>query len=101
MAELGGFDPDPTLGTIPDPQPWLEFRTKLPTSQIRFVQLAHSAVQTLQHRNVALQTVRIGRNTVSFSGAVDLVVPYISTNIYCKSRNLPNTDMHNYSTDLR
>ena len=30
-----------------------------------------------------------------------LGVPYISANINCKSRNLPNTDMRNYSTDLR
>ena len=30
-----------------------------------------------------------------------LGVPYISANIYCKSRNLPNTDIHNYSKDLR
>ena len=30
-----------------------------------------------------------------------LGVPYISANICCKSRNLPNTDIHNYSTDLR
>ena len=28
-------------------------------------------------------------------------VPYITANIYYKSRNLPNTDIHNYSTDLR
>ena len=28
-------------------------------------------------------------------------VPYITANIYCKSRNLPNTDIHNYSTDVR
>ena len=28
-------------------------------------------------------------------------VPYISANIYCKSRNLPNTDTQNYSTDFR
>ena len=28
-------------------------------------------------------------------------VPYISANIFCKSRHLPNTDLHNYSTDLR
>ena len=28
-------------------------------------------------------------------------VPYISANIHCKSRNLPNTDVHDYSTDLR
>ena len=30
-----------------------------------------------------------------------LGVLYISANIYCKSRNLPNKDIHNYSTDLR
>ena len=30
-----------------------------------------------------------------------LGVQYISTNIYCKSRNLPNTDKRNYSIDLR
>ena len=29
-----------------------------------------------------------------------LGVSYISANIYCKSRNLPNTDAHNYSIDL-
>ena len=28
-------------------------------------------------------------------------VPYITANIYCKSRNLPNTDTRNYSIDLR
>ena len=28
-------------------------------------------------------------------------VPQISANIYCKLRNIPNTDVHNYSTDLR
>ena len=27
--------------------------------------------------------------------------PEVTANIYCKSRNLPNTDMQNYSTDLR
>ena len=30
-----------------------------------------------------------------------LGVPYISANIHCKSRNFPNTDIQNYSTDLR
>ena len=30
-----------------------------------------------------------------------LGVPYITVNIYCKSRNLPNTDIHNYSIYLR
>ena len=28
-------------------------------------------------------------------------VPYISATIHCKSRNLPNTDVHDYSPDLR
>ena len=28
-------------------------------------------------------------------------VPYTTANIYCKSRNLPTTDTHNYSIDLR
>ena len=35
---------------------------------------------------------------------VDLVIlgdPEVTANIYCKSRNLPNTDTENYSTDLR
>ena len=27
--------------------------------------------------------------------------PEVTGNIYCKSRNLPNTDMQKYSTDLR
>ena len=27
--------------------------------------------------------------------------PVVIANIYCKSRNLPNTEMQNYSTDLR
>ena len=27
--------------------------------------------------------------------------PEVIANIYCKSRNLPNTDTENYSTDLR
>ena len=27
--------------------------------------------------------------------------PEITANIYCKSRNLPNTDTRSYSTDLR
>ena len=27
--------------------------------------------------------------------------PKFPANIYCKSRNLPNTETHNYSTDLR
>ena len=27
--------------------------------------------------------------------------PEVTVNIYCKSRNLPNTDTQNYSTDLR
>ena len=30
-----------------------------------------------------------------------LGVPYISTNIYCISRNFSNTDLHNYSIYLR
>ena len=28
-------------------------------------------------------------------------VAFLTANIYYKSRNLPNTDIHNYSTDLR
>ena len=28
-------------------------------------------------------------------------VSYVTTNLYCKSRNLPNTDVRNYSIDLR
>ena len=27
--------------------------------------------------------------------------PEVTANIYCKSRNLPNTDTQNYTTDLR
>ena len=27
--------------------------------------------------------------------------PEVTANIYCKSRNLPNTDTQNYSTDLQ
>ena len=27
--------------------------------------------------------------------------PEVTANIYCKSRNLPNTNTQNYSTDLR
>ena len=27
--------------------------------------------------------------------------PKVTANIYCKSRNLPNTDTQNYSADLR
>ena len=27
--------------------------------------------------------------------------PEVTANIYCKSRNLPNTDTQNYSKDLR
>ena len=27
--------------------------------------------------------------------------PEVTANIYCKSRNLPNTDTQNYSTELR
>ena len=38
-------------------------------------------------------------NMFNSSGQV-LGVPYISANIYWKSRNLPNTGIHNYSTDL-
>ena len=41
-------------------------------------------------------------------GHKDLVVfasvlgdPEVTTNIYCKSRNLPNKDTQNYSTDLQ
>ena len=30
-----------------------------------------------------------------------LRISYITTNLYCKSRNLPNTDVCNYSIDLR
>ena len=30
-----------------------------------------------------------------------LGVPYITANIYCKSRNLPHTDIRIYSIDLR
>ena len=30
-----------------------------------------------------------------------LHVSYITANIYCKSRNLPNASVHNYSIDLR
>ena len=28
-------------------------------------------------------------------------ISYITVNIYCISRNLPNIDVHNYSLDLR
>ena len=27
--------------------------------------------------------------------------PQVTANVYCKLRNLPNTDTQNYSTDLR
>ena len=27
--------------------------------------------------------------------------PEVTANLYCQSRNLPNTDTQNYSTDLR
>ena len=30
-----------------------------------------------------------------------LGVPYITANLYCKSHNLSNTDIRNYSIDLR
>ena len=35
--------------------------------------------------------------------AVTMVLgdPEVTENIYCKSRNLPNTDTQNYGTDLR
>ena len=37
---------------------------------------------------------------VSF-GSYILGDPGVTANIYCKSRNPPNTDTQNYSTDLR
>ena len=38
---------------------------------------------------------------VDFDVPQVLGVPYITANIYCKSRNLPNTDIRIYSLDLR
>ena len=40
---------------------------------------------------------------VVFFSPFNLVLgdPEATANICCKSRNLPNTDMENYSTDLR
>ena len=35
------------------------------------------------------------------SGIFLLGDPEVTANIYCKSRNLPNTDTQNYTTDLR
>ena len=39
--------------------------------------------------------------TMCARGKYLLGVPCMSANIYCKSRNLPNTDTQNCSTDLR
>ena len=40
---------------------------------------------------------------VVFFSPFNLVLgdPEVTANIYCKSRNLPNTDTQNHSTDLR
>ena len=40
------------------------------------------------------------KESPSFNSKV-LGDPEVTANIYCKSRNLPNTDTQNYSTDLR
>ena len=38
---------------------------------------------------------------ISFPYHAILGDPEVTANIYCKSRNLPNTDTQNYGTDLR
>ena len=43
----------------------------------------------------------INRAMVELHGWAILGDPEVTANIYCKSRNLPNTDTQNYSTDLR
>ena len=49
-----------------------------------------------------------GRNEDPLANRAGQVLPslipgvsYITANVHCKSRNLPITDKHNYSTDLR
>ena len=41
------------------------------------------------------------RITALVSGGDIQIGSYITANIYCKSRNLPKTDVRNYSIDLR
>ena len=52
-----------------------------------------------------LQVLFVGKNKIMGEKLVwKLLVlgdPEVTANIYCKSRNLPNTDTQNYSTDLR
>ena len=63
----------------------------------------------LKARRKDAKSVKIKKNAdnvkfkvgISFDDSYMLGVPYIIANIYCKSRNLPNTDRRNYSIDLR
>ena len=63
----------------------------------------------LKARRKDAKSVKIKKNAdnvkfkvgISYDDSYMLGVPYITANIYCKSRNLPNTDTHNHSTDLR
>ena len=47
------------------------------------------------------QQSQVGSDTGRVMFNSKLGVPYITANIYCKSRNLPNTDLRIYSIDLR
>ena len=48
-------------------------------------------------------TILKGNKTNCYKGFLYQLLgdPEVTANIYCKSRNLPNTDTQNYSTDLR
>mgnify|MGYP006864283399 CR=1 FL=1 len=56
-----------------------------------------------RHRRRARQEEEEGGRRYSRRGRCCLLLgdPEVTANIYCKSRNLPNTDTQNYSTNLR
>ena len=50
---------------------------------------------------VATSSLEIGIDIGNLEAIIKLGDPEVTANICCKSRNLPNTDTQNYSTDLR
>ena len=70
--------------------------------QVRSVQV-NIIMNNLSNLNI-IEIINIDHNQNAY-GCIFIIHilddPEVSANIYCKSRNLPNTDTQNCSTDLR
>ena len=83
---------------LEDKHPVIYFCHVNPDQALRFIKI----------RVLQAKLIRI-RNTTEFLGKIQCVFgswkilgdPEVTANIYCKSRNLPNTETQNYSKDLR